>query len=165
MAWQTLQKPLLYFRLFSTAGYWLRNNIWCLRLSCPAEVGVWNCHSGIQGGFLKSVPVATSVSFPSSHFWEVDMLLDHLTGSLLKIPFADKGSWKLHNFLTLVIKNETGRKDVYCSFKKHLRITGSHLGKSYVREPVLFWMVLSFCFAGTNSYQSKIGQGKQQRRQ
>lgn len=148
MAWQTLQKNPLNFGLFSTAGQWLRDNIWCLRLSCPAEAGVWNCHSGIQGGFPHGVPVATSASFPSSHFWEVGMLLDHLIGSLLEIPLADKGSWKLQNFLTLAIENETGRKDVYCSFKKHfLWITGSHLGKSYVREPVLFeWVFLFSCW-------------------
>jgi len=47
------------------------------------------------------------------------MLLDHLTGPLLEIPFADKGSGKLKNVLTLAIENETGRKDVCCSFKKH----------------------------------------------
>lgn len=47
--------------------------ICCLRLACLAEAGTWNCHSGTQGVFICSVPAATSASFPSSPFWEVDM--------------------------------------------------------------------------------------------
>jgi len=41
----------------------------------------------------------------------------------------------------------------------------SQVHRSCVREPVLFWMGFPFFIAGTNSYQSKIGKGKQQRRQ
>lgn len=106
--------------------------IWCLRLAFLAEAGMWNCHSGIQGVFIRSVPAATSASFPSSPFWEDDMflkLLHHLTCSLLEIPFTGK---VLESCITIVLQsidNETGRKDVYCSFKKHLRITGSDLRK------------------------------------
>ncbi len=133
MAWQTLKNTFCALGCLpqqdSGSGIHLLSATRLLSWSWYVKLSLW-----YTGSFHLQCPCCDLCKLSLFSFlrsWHVFLkLLHHLTCSLLEIPFTGK---VLESCITIVrqsIENETGRKDVYCSFKKHhLRITRSDLRK------------------------------------